>query len=247
MKLTLAESRLLKEPINIISELVNEVTFKIDSNKIELIAMDPANVAMVVFRLLSSAFIDYSIEKPLEISINLDNLKQVLRRAKPSDTIILELEDNKLKIELSGDSKRVFHLSLIKLDNKSQKIPELDFPVNIETSTSIFNEAIEDMDIIADSVLLTVDKSRLSVEASGSLSKAKVDIALSDDTKINMKTESKVKSKYSLEYLKKIIKGSKLTNTALIHMANDYPLKIQYKLTDKLDLEFILAPRVQND
>ena len=155
MKLTLAESRLLKEPINIISELVNEVTFKIDSDKIELIAMDPANVAMVVFRLLSSAFIDYSIEKPIEISINLDNLKQVLRRAKPSDTIILELEDNKLKIELSGESKRIFHLSLIKLDNKSQKIPELDFPVSIETSTSIFNEAIENIDIILKSLFFS--------------------------------------------------------------------------------------------
>src|SRR3989344_9324842 len=107
MKLTLAESRLLKEPINIISELVNEVTLTIDPDKIEIIAMDPANVALVVFRLLSSAFIDYSLEKPVQISLNLDNLKQVLRRAKPSDTVILEIEENKLRIELSGDSKRV--------------------------------------------------------------------------------------------------------------------------------------------
>ena len=127
MKLTLAESRLLKEPINIISELVNEVTLTIDPDKIEIIAMDPANVALVVFRLLSSAFIDYSLEKPVQISLNLDNLKQVLRRAKPSDTVILEIEENKLRIELSGDSKRVFHLSLIKLDNQEQKIPSLSF------------------------------------------------------------------------------------------------------------------------
>jgi len=247
MKLTLAESKLLKEPVNIISELVNEVTFKIDSDKIELIAMDPANVAMVIFRLLSSAFIDYSLEKPVSISVNLDNLKQVLRRSKPQDIITLELEENKLRIELSGESKRVFHLSLINLEKSQQKIPDLKFPVTIETPTHIFNEAIEDMDIVADSVLLTVEQSKFSIEAAGNLSRAKIDLASGEDIKINSSAQGKIKSKYSVEYLKKMIKGSKLANSATLSFSNDYPLKIQYKILDKMDLEFILAPRVQND
>ena len=69
MRLTIAEPRLLKESINIISELVNEVTFKVDTNKIEIVAMDPANVAMVIFKLLSSSFIEYQVEKPVAIAI----------------------------------------------------------------------------------------------------------------------------------------------------------------------------------
>ena len=55
MKLTLAESRLLKESIGIISDLVSEVSFKIDKDKMELIALDPANVVMIVFKLLINA------------------------------------------------------------------------------------------------------------------------------------------------------------------------------------------------
>ena len=39
MRLTLAESRLLKESIGIISELVGEVNFRIDKDKIEIIAV----------------------------------------------------------------------------------------------------------------------------------------------------------------------------------------------------------------
>jgi len=85
------------------------------------------------------------------------------------------------------------------------------------------------------------------IEASGALSKAKVDLSSGEDTKIKMEGDSKIKSKYSIEYLKKIIKGSKISDNALIQFSNDYPLKVQYKLTDKLDLEFILAPRVQNE
>ncbi|MBT3799587.1 MAG: hypothetical protein HOG05_00400, partial [Bacteroidetes bacterium] len=77
--------RLLKESMNIISDLVNEVTLKIDQDKIELIAIDPANVAMIDFKLLSSAFVEYTVEKPEELAINLDHLKSVLKRAKPTD------------------------------------------------------------------------------------------------------------------------------------------------------------------
>ena len=246
MKLTLAESKLLKEPINIISELVNEATFKIDHDKIELIAMDPANVSMVIFRLLSSAFVDYSLEVPLSISINLDSLKQVLRRAKPADIVTLELEENKLRIDLSSDTKRTFHLSLINLEKQNQKIPELKFPGSIELSSTVFNDAIDDMDIVADAVLLTIEPSKLSIEAAGNLNKARIDLQKGDDLKISLK-EGKFKSKYSIEYLKKILKASKLSPIVNINFSNDYPLKIQYKVIDKLDLEFILAPRVQND
>ena len=48
-------------------------------------------------------------------------------------------------------------------------------------------------------------------------------------------------------YLKKIMKGAKLTDTAFLSLGNDYPLKIEYKIRDKMSLQFILAPRVQND
>src|SRR3989304_8805869 len=98
MRLTLAEPKYLKESVSIISDLVNEATFKITPQYIELIAMDPANVAMVIFKLLSSAFVTYQIDDTVELAINLPNLKQILKRAKPADMLTLETEDNKLKI-----------------------------------------------------------------------------------------------------------------------------------------------------
>jgi proliferating cell nuclear antigen len=63
----------LKDSITIISDLVSEARFKITKNGIELVAIDPANVAMVIFRLLASNFVEYSIEKELNIGLNLNN------------------------------------------------------------------------------------------------------------------------------------------------------------------------------
>src|SRR3989339_1086993 len=110
MRLTLAEPRLLRESISIISDLVNEARFKVTPNAIELVAMDPANVAMVVFKLLSSSFTEYDVKKDTEIAINLSNLKQVLRRASPKDMLTLELsEDSRLKIQLESATTRTFN------------------------------------------------------------------------------------------------------------------------------------------
>ena len=46
---------------------------------------------------------------------------------------------------------------------------------------------------------------------------------------------------------KKMISGSKLSEQTTLSFNNDYPLKLEYKLTDRLLLSFILAPRVDND
>src|SRR3989344_9070061 len=100
MKLTLAEPKYLTEPISIIAELVNEVRFKLDKDKLELIAMDPANVAMVVFKLLSSAFTEYKLDGHQEICVSLDSLKQILRRVKSSDILTLELDKDKNRLKI---------------------------------------------------------------------------------------------------------------------------------------------------
>ena len=137
MKLTLAESKYLKDSITIISDLVNEATFKITPDAIEMVAMDPANVAMVVFKLLSSAFTEYEVDSKVEIAINLNNLKQILRRAKPADMVVLQMENNRLKVQLKGTSTRTFSLPIIDIDEKEQKIPELKFPLSIETTSTL--------------------------------------------------------------------------------------------------------------
>ena len=247
MKLTLAEPKYLKDSVSIISELVTEARFKVTSNSMELVAMDPANVAMVIFNLLSSCFTEYKLEKDIEIAINLSNLKQVLRRAKQNDNLTLEMDDNKLKITMKNGSTRTFSLPLIAIEEKEQKVPELNFPVEIKTTSTILNEAIEDVDIVAESVTFQTDSKKLEIFGQGDLSKAKVDIASDENTKITSSSKDKIQAKYSIEYLKKMIGGSKLADEVTLQFNKDYPLKIQYNVVDKMQLSFILAPRVEND
>jgi len=247
MKLTLADSKLLKDSVSIISDIVTEARFNITKDSIDLVAMDPANVAMVIFKLLSSSFTEYEVDKEIKIALNLDNLKQVLRRAGPADILTLELKDNKLKVVIRSSTTRTFYLPLIELEEKEQKIPALNFPLSIQVDTSILNEAIEDVSIVAESVQFICEQKKFTVAAEGDLSQAKIEIPSDENTVITKDGEDVVKAKFSIEYLKKMIQGSKLSNRAVVRFNNDYPLKIEYKAMDKLMLSFILAPRVDND
>ena len=247
MRFTLAEPNYLKDSVSIISELVNEASFKIKPNSIELVAMDPANVAMVIFKLLSSAFTEYNVEKETDIAINLTNLKQILRRAKSSDSLTMEIEEDKLKITLQGGSTRTFYLPIIDLEEKEQRIPDLNFPVTIKTKTSVLSDAIEDVDVVAESVSFIVEPKRMMVVAEGDLSKAKIDIPSKGDTVIVSDTPDKIQAKYSIEYLKKMMAAAKIADDVTIQFNKDYPLKLEYKSVDKVFLSFILAPRVEND
>ncbi|MBW2977805.1 proliferating cell nuclear antigen (pcna) [Candidatus Woesearchaeota archaeon] len=247
MKLTLAEPRYLKESISIISDLVNEAKFKITPNAVELVAMDPANVAMVIFKLLSSTFTEYDVKKETEFGINLANFKQILRRAKPNDMLSLEFDsENKIKIQLKGTATRTFSLPVIELEEREQKVPDLSFPVTIKTTTNILNDAIEDVDIVAESVSFVSNPKKFTIQAEGDLSKANIEINEGEQTKMSTPPDT-VKSKYSIEYLKKMIGGSKIANDVTIQFNKDYPLKLEFKEVDKVLLSFILAPRVENE
>lgn len=247
MHLTLAEPGYLKESISIISDLVNEARFKVTSNGIELVAMDPANVAMVVFKLLSSTFTEYDVKKDVELGINLSNFKQILRRASPKDMLTLELENDRLKVELKSGTTRTFYLPLIELEDKEQKVPELKFPVSVKTSSSILNEAIADADVVGESVAFVAEPKKFTLLAEGDLNQAMIEIKEDESTKVSTSSDEKVKAKYSIEYLKKMINGSKLSDEVTISFSKDYPLKLDYKAVDRVMLSFILAPRVEND
>jgi proliferating cell nuclear antigen len=248
MKLTITDNKLLKDSITVISDLVTEGQFRISKDGMELAAMDPANVAMVIFKLHRSAFSELTTSKDVvTLSVNISNLKQILKRAKPDDSITLELKNEKLLVELKSKTKKEYMLPLIEMEEREQRIPELEFPVLIKTTASMLNDAIEDVEIIAESVAFASDSDSFQIRARSDLSSANVTITKDHDTNIVNSAKGEVTAKYSIEYLKRMIAGSKISNNVVIQFNNDYPLKLEYSTPEKVDLAFILAPRVEND
>lgn len=254
MKLTLTDASLLKDTVGIVSELVTEAQFTVTKEALELVALDPATVAMVDFKLLASAFSEYKVDEEENLAINLMNLKQVLRRASSSDSIVLETKDNKLEIVIKGTSTRTFHLPLIDFEQEKKTVPNISYAATITTTSNQLADAIDDADIVAESVALIAQEKQFTVRAEGDLSKVNIDIPQDEDTKIVLEekvdgdaVELPIKARYSIEYLKKLVQGSKLADKVTLNFRTDHPLKVEYRVLNKLQLVFILAPRVEND
>ncbi len=240
MQVKLDYPKLLSDGIGIIGELVTEAKLRFDSGGMSVVAIDPANVALVSFKLPREAFAQFEADNDV-LGVSLDSLKSVLRRTSPGSSLVLQIQENMLKIDIHDKIKRTFQLALIDIEAEDKTVPNLDFQAKIDMNCVDFAEAIEDCSVVADACSFISEPDKFVIEAKG-LNSARNEFS-SDEVKLQAEN---AKSKYSLEYLNKFIKAAKLSENVIINLANDYPLKLEFK-TEKLEMIFILAPRVESE
>ncbi len=237
---------LLRDSIATIAELIDETELNIREFGIQMIASDRAVVVVVDFFLDRSVFREYRFAEDARIGINLQNLLQILRRAGEGDSLAIKLADGKLDLTLKGVSTRKFVLPLIDVSREeTPPIDKLDFSSQLSVSSEILSSGIEDAELITDSIIFTVRKDQLTMKGESDSSFTQLDLMKGDGNLRIMDMNEPVRARYSLDYLKKIIKAKKLSGEAKISMSNDYPMKLQFEVPGKMQLGFILAPRVE--
>ena len=242
MLVKLENPTLLSRTIDIISELVTEVRIKVNQYGLSISAIDPANVSMVGFKIPKSAFSQFEVGNEV-LGINLENLKQVLKRAGSMSSLILEKKENMLNIQIQDRIKRNFTLSLIDIESEDvdfyEKESRMEFSSAIEINSVDLVASIDDCAVVADACSFIIREGKFAIEAKA-LNSAMSEFS-GDEAKIQGEN---CKSKYSLEYLQKFMKGAKLCDKTLLKFADDHPLKLEFK-TQSMELSFILAPRVE--
>ncbi len=241
MLLRIEKPKLLAEAIAIISELVIEVRLRVDKNGLSIVAIDPANVALVSFRLPRETFTEFEADEEV-IGLNLESFKAVLKRAGSSTPIVLQTEENMLKVIIQDKIRREFALSLINIEAEEKAMPSLEFGCKVELNSQDLVDIINDCAVVADSCVFEVKDGKFIIEAKGSLNSTRAEFS-SDEAKIEGK---EARAKYSIEYLEKFIKASKFSEKATVEFSTDYPMKLEFK-TSEIEMAFILAPRVEEE
>lgn len=229
--------------VKAVKDLVNEVRFEFDEKELKITCMDPANVSLIILRMPSSSCIEYNVKENESFGINLSNLATILKRgAKEDDMTTLETKDGTKngRLDIKINQGRKFTVPLIDIEDKSIKIPELDFKSVVEMDVKDLQQAVADVKIISDSAWLEVNKdSKFIVSGEGDLSKARIEVA-----DVTVKSEQRSKSKYALEYLEKMVTAVK-TDKAKVELSTDYPLRLTLN-AKAFSVKYILAPRVSD-
>ncbi|MBD3312261.1 proliferating cell nuclear antigen (pcna) [archaeon] len=251
-KAVLDDVTLVRDSLDAVSNFINEGTFKLSKNGLSLIAMDPANVAMVLYDLLASAFTEYECSSKTKLTVNVPYLVSILKRAGTGDSVEFKMTDsaNELVITMTGDSKRTFTLPLLEAHGNPVKPPEKlkdGFKAEVEVESAAIKAGAKDALMVSDCVLLSTTKDSFVMKALSDTNEVNLQLSNESPSLIKLDSKSAVKSKYSLEYLEKMMKLSKVAKTVELRFADNYPLKLDYKALDQLKVSFILAPRIDTE
>lgn len=245
MELKSTQTEKLSKVFEIIANLVDEITLKVEPEGISMRAMDPAHVALVDFEMKKEAFDEYKLDEPVELTVDLKTMVNILKRVDQELVIKLKEGENVLVLLSEGAIKKRFNIPLIEASEESLKVPGITFDSEVEIDSSLFKSAIADTSIIGDYVTIRIEGDALFFTSKSD--ENVVEIRVDKENCISFKKKD-AKSHFSLEYLKDMSKMAdiKTLNKAKLSLGNDLPLKLEFE-GDYTKVLFFLAPRVEAD
>jgi proliferating cell nuclear antigen len=247
-KIKMADAKSLKDTITAISILIDEATFNITPEAITLRAMDPSRVAMIDFQWPKTVFDEYACTEPTKMCINITELLKLLRRAGKDETVELTLDEKtaRLKIIIRGNYMRTFNMPTLEAMEEEVPTPKVTFKIKAKTTTQGLHQAIEDASLVSDHVRIEADKDKITMNATGDLMGAKIELKKGSDALLDMEAEEPAKATFSLSYLSEIVKAASATSElATIEFATDMPIRLDFQQPKEGKLTYYLAPRIE--
>jgi proliferating cell nuclear antigen len=239
------KSDVLKGIIDVTSPLVNEVKFNITQKGISLRAVDPAHVAMVDLQINDKAFEEYKAND-MELGIDMDKLGSIMRLASSGDTVTLEYdeESNKLIVKIGNLIRKMGLIDTAGMPDP--KMPSLNLPAKVVLKASELTQGVRASEAVSDHLSLTVNKENFELFAEGDTDT--VNLKLPKDLLIELNTNSKCKSLFSIDYFSNMIKPVRGEDPITIMIGNDNPIKVEFDIAEnKGHVTYLLAPRIESE
>ncbi len=241
-KAELSDSNILKTSFDAISSIVDEVEIQTDSEGMRLDALDRSHITFVHLELKSDLFDEFICDVPEKINIDTEEFMKVLKRAKSRDKVILSVDEGNLIITFEGEATRTFKIRLIDMEYDTPVPPQLEHPTSVQIPFSLLKDSINDIDIFSDKILLKIDSERFTASADGEFGDASIEYIHAE------KVNEEVKSLFSLDKIREMLKADRFSNVAEISLGNDMPLLLSLEMvTGDGELSFLLAPRLETE
>ncbi|MCI4370421.1 MAG: DNA polymerase sliding clamp [Thermoplasmata archaeon] len=235
----------LREIVEVISTLVSEVKLTISKDGLEVKAVDPSHVAMLVLKLNKAAFEEFTGE-PTEIGIDVEKLKEVLRLSKPGDILDLQYDGGKNRLVIHV-GKVTRHMSVVDPAGITDpKVPNVSPPGVVVVNMDELRQGIRGSESISDHVTITLEPDAFTMHSEGETDR--VDMKLGKESLAKLEVKETVKSMYPLDFFSSMVKSITTSPEVTLFVGNEYPLKIEFSVADGTgEGRFLLAPRVEED
>lgn len=246
-------SKILKNIIETLSSIIDETEFIITEEGLEIAAMDPSRICLLKLEIEDIDFDEFESDGNTKVAFNLDDLDKIMKRSTSNDSIEISYEqnDNKIQVVMQRENtskKRTFSLKLLDIDTEEvpmENLLSIEYPSMFAIDPDFIEEAIKDAEIYSEILnMKAAETEGLTFTSSGQIGEMVYYLQAEDLLESDLKGVSE--GSYSLTFLKSIMKISKITEKLEISLKSDHPLKMIFKLLEGGELNYFLAPRVEN-
>lgn len=171
----------------------------------------------------------YIIDDVNSITLFVDDIHKLLKSCNNKDTLILEIDDPYLiaKIESDNGNSRLFEFVLPSDFIDSPNPANVDLPAVLECEVGDIEQSVKDIDLIgSDLFVFVTDGELLTLKTSN-------DIPTKYANTLNVDYENPcnqtVSARFSLDYIKQIVKFNKINKTVKLKIGDNMPLFYSFK------------------
>ncbi len=241
MKLVYPSAKSFAKALEVVWNIIDEGTFKVNKDGMRLIALDPGKSYMISFFMPKEHFSEYEVEGEKRLALDINYLKSILKRARQNEKLYLSLEEDKLGIVFKGPkSKRTFSAPLLDLvDSVDKEIP-LEYVNSVKIDASALKDILKDASIVSNYITFGLTPDAFSAKAKSSFGHVKEEFEKGEDV-ISLEVEKPTHAMYSIKFLDDLLKPLSKGDILTLHINSpEAPLKIEFTL-EGAKLKYFLA------
>ena len=183
LELKLVEPNNFIKIVDLLKDLVKEVTFIFNENGLTLKTLDNSHVAFIKVELRPSFFDHYRSDGELELSLNLPNLNKVLSTAMSGDSLTITAENKPSALKLifvndnSAQASKTIRVNLINRQDDEFEMKPLEHSSVIKMNPSLFLSTVKKLGAIADNLTINTANEKVSFAACSDINDAVFEFA----------------------------------------------------------------------
>lgn len=140
---------------------------------------------------------------------------------------------------------------MITIDTEHLGIPDTKYSSLITMSSTEFTRICRELYAINETVNIEAEKNYIKFFVNNETIGGGFTIEANDSSNLDeqciIKTDNNVNLAFALRYLNMFTKASSIGQQVTLYLSKEYPLMVEYKLSELGELKFYLAPRISDE
>jgi len=226
---------------------VEEAMFIVNDDGVTFRGMDPSHVALLDVTFPKSSF-DHLESRTSFFGIRVDDFKTVINTAANTDTIELNIENERLmKVSINGSLDMEYNIRLIEKHEVNTPIPKTEYKVKLSVDPNTLSRIISNIHHISDFVTINSNPERVEFSGQGDIGDAKINLEKGNTDLKELDLSEDSSAVYSLEYMASIIRGiGRASKMVKMEYSDKNLIHILFEMPSMTRVEYYLAPRVES-